>query len=392
MDLSTFFKRRISAMNKKYIVTLNQDERQLLEKLISNGKGAAGKLLRARILLKADASGGGPGWTDERIQEALDVGRLTICRVRQTFVEEGFEAALSRRRHRRYRPRRLDGDQEAHLIALACSSPPVGRRRWTLRLLADKMVELGHSQRVSPETLRQTLKNELKPHLVKMWCIPPEANAEFVWRMEDVLEVYKLPYDPRFPQVCMDESSKQLVGEVRRPLPAEPGRVRRIDNEYERKGVCNLFLFLEPLRGWRRVWVTGQRRKVEWAWCMKDLLEVHYPEAIKVRLVCDNLNTHTGGALYEAFPAPLAKKLCDRIEFHPTPKHGSWLNMAETELSVLAGQCLDRRMESQELVASEAAAWEAQRNLSEAKVRWRFTTEDARIKLEKLYPVFEAGA
>jgi hypothetical protein len=207
--------------------------------------------------------------------------------------------------------------------------------------------------------------------------------------MEDVLATYKLPYDPRFPVVCMDESSKQLIGEVRKPLDAQPGRVRRMDSEYERQGTCNLFVFFEPLRGWRRVWVTDQRRRVEWAWCLKELLDVHYPDALKIRLVCDNLNTHTGGSLYEAFPPQEAKRLCDRLEFHPTPKHGSWLNIAETELSVLAGQCLDRRMESKQLVSDEASAWEAERNRTEAKVRWRFTTEDARIKLEKLYPVLE---
>ena len=207
--------------------------------------------------------------------------------------------------------------------------------------------------------------------------------------MEDILETYKLPYDPCYPVVCMDEASKQLVGEVRLPLQGQPGRVCCQDSEYERKGTCNLFMFVEPLRGWRHVWVTDQRRKVEWAWCVRELLEVYYPEAIKIRLVCDNLNTHTGGSLYEAFPPQEAKKLCDRLEFHPTPKHGSWLNIAETELSVLSGQCLDRRMESRELVVSEAAAWEGDRNRTEAKVRWRFTTADARIKLEKLYPVLE---
>ena len=222
-----------------------------------------------------------------------------------------------------------------------------------------------------------------------MWCIPPGANAEFVWRMEDVLETYKLPYDPRFPVICMDEASKQLVGEVRQPQGVQPGQVRRIDSEYERKGTCNLFVFFEPLRGWRHVWVTDQRRKVEWACCVKELLEVHYAQAVKIRLVCDNLNTHTGGSLYEAFAPQLAKQLCDRLEFHPTPKHGSWLNRAETELSVVSGQCLDRRMESKEFVTSEIAAWEDARNRTEAKIRWRFTTQDARIKLEKLYPVLE---
>jgi hypothetical protein len=222
-----------------------------------------------------------------------------------------------------------------------------------------------------------------------MWCIPPEANAEFVWRMEDVLSVYKLPYTPGRPVVCMDESSKQLVAEVRQAIGVEPGKPRREDNEYERKGTCNLFLFFEPLRGWRRVWVTGQRRKVEWACCVRTLLEEDYRAAEKVLLVCDNLNTHTGGALYQAFPASEAKRLCERLEFHPTPKHGSWLNMAETELSVLAGQCLDRRMDCAEFVRAEATAWEAERNRTEAKVRWQFTTEKARIKLERLYPVIE---
>jgi hypothetical protein len=225
-----------------------------------------------------------------------------------------------------------------------------------------------------------------------MWCIPPKANAEFVWRMEEVLEVYKRPYDPRFPVVCMDEASKQLVGEVRPPEAMQPGQVRRQDSEYERQGTCNLFMFFEPLRGWRHVWVTDQRRKVEWACCVQELLDVLYPQARKVVLVCDNLNTHTGGALYAAFPPAEAKRLCDRLEFHPTPKHGSWLNMAETELSVLSGQCLDRRLDSKEFVTSEVMAWEAERNRTEAKVRWRFTTADARIKLEKLYPVLEYPA
>jgi len=229
----------------------------------------------------------------------------------------------------------------------------------------------------------------LKPWLVKMWCIPPKANAEFVWKMEDVLEVYKRPYDPLRPVVCMDETSKQLIGETRVPLEAAPGQPRRVDYEYERKGVADLFMFFEPLRGWRQVWIAPQRRKVEWAWFVKHLLDDHYPQAQRVVLVCDNLNTHTGGALYEAFAPTEAKRLLDRLEFHHTPKHGSWLNMAETELSVLAGQCLDRRIDDVAFLVREVEAWVAERNLGEAKVRWRFTTEDARIKLEKLYPVLE---
>jgi transposase len=225
--------------------------------------------------------------------------------------------------------------------------------------------------------------------LVKRWCIPPNANAEFVWKMEDVLEVYKRPYDPLRPVVCMDETSKQLIAETRTPLDAKPGQPRRVDYEYERKGVADLFMFLEPLQGWRRVWITPQRRKVEWALCVKQLLDEHYPQVERLVLVCDNLNTHTGGALYEAFAAAEARRLWERLEVHYTPKHGSWLNMAETELSVLSGQCLDRRIDEVAVLRHEVGAWEKQRNRTEAKVRWRFTTEDARIKLEKLYPVFE---
>ena len=204
---------------------------------------------------------------------------MTIYRVRQTFVEDGLEAVLTRHPKSRHRQRKLDGEQEAHLIALACSKPPPGRRRWTLRLLAEPASSnWGTRDRVCPgDGATDAKKNELKPHLVKMWCIPPKANAEFVWRMEDVLETYKLPYDPRFPLVCMDESSKQLVGEVRPPMEVQPGQVRRMDNEYERKGTCNLFMFFEPLRGWRHVWVTDQRRKVEWACCVKKLLDVLLP-------------------------------------------------------------------------------------------------------------------
>jgi hypothetical protein len=222
-----------------------------------------------------------------------------------------------------------------------------------------------------------------------MWCIPPEANAEFVWKMEDIIEVDRRPYDPLRPLVCRDETSKQLIAATRLPEEAKPGPARRVDFEYERKGVADLFLFFEPLRGWRRVWITPHRRKVEWAWCVKQLLDENDPDAERLVLVCANLNTHTGGALYEAFPAAEAMRLWERLEIHYTPKHGSWLNMAETELSVLSGQCLDRRIEAVALLGHEVGAWEEQRNCTEAKVRWRFTTEDARIKLEKLDLVLE---
>jgi hypothetical protein len=224
---------------------------------------------------------------------------------------------------------------------------------------------------------------------VKSWCIPPKANAEFVWRMEDVLEVYQRPYDPRYPVVCLDEASKQLIGQVAPAKPPAPGQPARIDYEYERKGTCNMFMMCEPLRGWRHVKVTERRTRKEWAFCIKELLDEHYPDAEKVILVEDNLNTHNGASLYEAFPPEEARRLLDRLECHSTPKHGSWLDMAETELSILTRQCLDRRLDNAAEVARQVAAWEGERNARQCRIHWTFTAAAARIKLNKLYPSIE---
>jgi hypothetical protein len=210
--------------------------------------------------------------------------------------------------------------------------------------------------------------------------------------MEDVLEVYPRPYDPRFPQVCMDESSKQLLAEVQAPLPQRPataehhGTVGREDYEYEREGTANLFLACEPLRGWRHVAVTARRTAVDWAHFIRDLVDQDYPGAERIVLVLDNLNTHGPASLYEAFAPAEARRILERLEIHYTPKHGSWLDMAEIELSVLARQCLDRRIATREELAREVAAWEAKRNAAEVTINWRFTTADARIKLKHLYP------
>ncbi len=207
--------------------------------------------------------------------------------------------------------------------------------------------------------------------------------------MEHVLELYRLPYDPRYPVVCMDEASKQLIGEVRIPLPVAEGQPARYDSEYKRLGVCNQFMFVEPLRGWRKVFVRERRTMIDWAFCIREILDVHYPEAQKVRLVLDNLNTHTGASLYEAFAPAEARRLLERLEFHHTPKHGSWLNMAEIEIGVMNGQCLDRRIPEQQIISEEVAAWEQQRNKDEVKIRWTFTVSDARVKLAKIYPSIE---
>jgi len=208
--------------------------------------------------------------------------------------------------------------------------------------------------------------------------------------MEDVLGVYVRRYDPRRPQVCLDETSRQLLGDVTPPLAPAPGRPGRVDYEYTREGVCNLFMLTEPLRGWRHVVVSDRRTRTDWAHCVKDLVDVHYPAAERIVLVLDNLNTHSPASLYAAFPPAEAKRLADKLEIHYTPKHGSWLNMAEIELGVLAGQCLGRRLPDQATLAREVAAWQADRNAAIKTIKWRFTTADARIKLRHLYPSFDA--
>ncbi len=204
--------------------------------------------------------------------------------------------------------------------------------------------------------------------------------------MEDVLEVYSRPYDPHRPLICMDEASRQLLADVRPAEPARPGRPKRVDSEYRREGVRDLFLFCEPLRGRRHVRVTEHRTRVDWAQGIKDLVDVRYPEAERLVLVMDNLNTHTPGSLYEAFSPAEAQRLADKLEIHYTPRHGSWLNIAEIELSVLSRQCLDRRIGDAETFTREIAAWERERNQLPGAVNWHFTTADARVKLKRLYP------
>ena len=231
-----------------------------------------------------------------------------------------------------------------------------------------------------------TQKNELKPWKKKEWCIP-KVSGEFVARMEDVLDLYHEEYDPERPVVCFDETSKQLLGDVRPPIEAAPGRMGRYDTEYQRNGTRNLFMFCEPKGGWRHVEVTGHRTAVDFAHRMKWLVDQAYPDATVVRLVLDNLNTHKLGSLYEAFVPSEARRIAKRLEFHHTPVHGSWLNMAEIELSVLSRQCLNRRIGDEALLRREVAALERERNDAGAIIDWRFSTRDARSKLKHVYPI-----
>jgi hypothetical protein len=216
--------------------------------------------------------------------------------------------------------------------------------------------------------------------------IPPKQSGAFVAAMEDVLEVYHRPHDPARPLVCLDETSKQLVAETRQPLPMRPGEPARFDYEYKRNGVANLFMMFAPLEGWRHVKVTESRTAIDYAQVLRDLSDTHFAEAHRIVLMQDNLNTHAPASLYEAFEPAEARRLVERFEWHYTPKHGSWLNLAESELAVLAGQCLDRRIEDAAMLSREVAAWLVHRNAAHTKASWRFTTQDARIKLKTLYP------
>ena len=230
-------------------------------------------------------------------------------------------------------------------------------------------------------------KNELKPHLNKYWCIPPGASAEFVARMEDILKVYQRPFDERCPQVCLDEASKQLVSETRPGIGVKPGRVKRMDAEYRRNGTASVFMLNAPLLGERYVRVRQRRTKHDFAEIIQELCDEIYPQAEKIVLVMDNLNTHKIGSLYDTFDPATASRLADKLEIHYTPVHGSWLNMAEIELSVLSRQCMKDYFENQQQLAEAISAWECSRNENKAGINWRFTTADARIKLKRLYPI-----
>jgi transposase len=367
-------------MNVRYRVTLDTSERVRLVTMVLGGKAAVRKLKRAQILLAADA-----GSTDEEIARNVAVGTSTVYRVKQRFVEEGLERALSEA-PRPGAERKLDATDEALLIAVTCSKPPAGRARWTMQLLADEMVRLTAHESVSDETIRRRLRElDLKPWQEKMWCIP-KVDAEFVARMEDVLSLYAEPPDDRTPVVCFDETPRQLIGEERVPIQAEPGKRARYDYEYVRNGTANIFMFVDVNRPWRCAKVTEQRTGADFADCMRDLVHEHYPDAERIRVVLDNLSTHSPAALYERFEPAEARRILSRIEFHFTPKHASWLNMVEIEIGVMVRQCLDRRIADMSTLVAEVAKWEQRRNRERARIEWLFTVDRARDKLGRAYP------
>ena len=372
-------------MNIRYRVELHQSERENLKALLAGGKQPVRRLKRAQILLAADS-----GASYAEMAARVVVGMSTVTRTKRRFVVSNLELALSEA-PRSGTVRKFTGNEEALLLATACSRPPTGRARWTLELLCDEMVRLTEHRSLSRETVRRRLaENDLKPWRKDMWCIP-KVDAAYVAAMEDVLDLYNETPDPAHPVICFDESPTQLIGETRMPVPAKPGQRQRFDYEYRRNGTANLFVFLDSHRPWRKVKVTERRTAADFAACMRDLSDLHFPEAARIRVVLDNLSTHTPAALCNALPAQEARRILRRFEFHFTPKHASWLNMVEIEIGVLQRQCLSRRIPDQKKLEAEIAAWERQRNDSPARINWMFTTEKARDKLAKAYPKPDAS-
>ncbi|HEV2042493.1 MAG TPA: IS630 family transposase [Casimicrobiaceae bacterium] len=375
---------------RKLSVRLSAEEREQLEIITRNGTSSAKRITHARLLLMADQDHPEGRYKDAQIAKALGVHVNTVARTRRKFCRQGQKAALDRKvRAAPPVPAKIDGALEAHLVAICCTPAPEGRRFWTMNMLADELVKRKLIVSIGRETVRKTLKkNELQPWRTERFCIPERDAARFVSQMERVLDVYALPKDDDIPLIVMDEASKELHGQLRLPLPMTPGTPLREDDKYERNGASSIFMFFAPLLGWRRATCGAQRTRQDWAREVKQLLTVDFPTAAKVRMICDNLNTHDIASLYATFPAAEAHALAARLEIIHTPRNGSWLNVAEIELSILSRQCLNRRIPDEPSLRRELDAWNIQRCREASIVRWQFTTTDARIKLHRLYPQF----
>jgi transposase len=385
-----------------YEVKLTPEELEKLKAITHKGSGASAKtIMHANILLKTNDGLNDRKKNNRELAEIFDVSPTTINQVRKTFVTQGLDAALNRKT--RITPpniSKITGDFEAQVVATALSPTPKGSSRWTLRLLAEYCMEKQYIVSISHSAIGDMLNtNQVKPHLSKYWCIPKENDVNFIANMEDILGIYKREYNPDVPVICMDEKPVQLLGEIRERISAKPlrtdadsglpkpGEVEKIDSEYVRCGTASIFMFTEPLGGWRHVTALKTRTKGDFALMMKKISDDYYPDVEKIVLVADNLNTHNKASFYEAFTPSIAYQLAQKFEFHYTPKHGSWLNIAETELSSLSIQCLgNQRINSVEELNEIITVWEIDRNARQKGVNWQFTTEDARIKLKRLYP------
>ena len=385
---------------KKYRVELMESEVEKLKGITHKGKATAREIMHANILLNTNDLNATKK-DNRKIAEIFDISATTVNQVRKTYAISGLEAALNRKT--RLTPpvaSKITGDIEAQLIAMSLSPAPKGYANWTLRLLAEHCMERKLILSISHTAIGDMLNtNEVKPHLSKYWCIPKENDAHFVANMEDVIGIYHRPYNPKVPVICMDEKPIQLLDEIRERINAKPlrtdpdtglikqGELEKIDYQYERCGVASIFVFCEPLGNWRYVEALKTRKKGDFAMMTKKICDTFYPEADKVILIADNLNTHNASSFYEVFSPETAFRLAQKVEFHYTPIHGSWLNIAECELSSLAIQALGKnRINSVGLLNEILNDWQADRNLRQKGVNWHFTNRQARVKLKRLYP------
>jgi len=383
-------------------VALNEEEIARLNDLTRKGAGASARsIMHANILLFTNDGLGEKKKGVRETAELFGISPNTVNNVRKLYVTEGFDAAIERKtRITAPMISKITGDFEAQVIATALSPAPKGRARWTLRLLAEHCMEKKYLVTISHVSIGEMLNsNQVKPHLSKYWCIPKENDSAFVACMEDVLGIYQLPYNPNIPVLCMDEKPIQFLDETRKRIDAKPlrtdsdtnlpipGSVEKIDSEYVRCGHGSIFIFTEPLAGWRYISARHTRTKGDFAFLTHQIIEERYSQAYKIIMIADNLNTHTKAAFYEAFPPHIAYKMAQKIEFHYTPVHGSWLNIAECELSALSRECLGKqRINSLEALNDILAYWQLDRNGRQKGVNWQFTAEDARTKLKRLYP------
>lgn len=375
------------ARQREYRVSLTRGERKAIKRLQKKAV-SSNRRTRYAIILEADEKSHGKVRTYKEIAGATGTCVNTVISTLKAFCTQGLDAAVTPGRSPFSDTAKLKatGDVEAKVIAKACSPAPDGYVRWTLTLLAEEMAVI-LEEPLSRSTISRLLnRNDLRPHLNEYWCIPPKEDADFVACMEDVLDLYQQPYDSSRPLWCMDEKPYQILGEAREPLPMRQGDVAKFDSDYKRNGTVSIFCFIQPHTGKIRHVVEPTRTAVDWAEKVRYLVDVIEPNAEKIILVMDNLNTHNISSLYKAFLPEEARRIARKLEIHYTPKHGSWLDIAEIGINIMTRECLDRRIPGIDELKKELKSWNDSYDKNPTPIKWQFRTTDSRIKLKSLYP------
>jgi len=375
---------------RKFSVVLTEPERDMLRSLLKKTTSTSART-RCIILLHADENRKISSSTYKMIASSSGCSEPTVIKTLKKYNEGGIMNAIGAKRNPNSDTSRLKatGDIEARVIAKAISPAPNGRSRWTLTLLTKEMMLVLEDSISRPTIGRILNRNQLRPHVSEYWCIPPKEDAEFVACMEDILDLYQQPFDPARPLWCLDEKPYQLLGESREPIPMRRGDITKFDSEYKRNGTVSIFLMIQPHSGRIVHSVEPTRTAIDWAEKVKYLVDVVEPDAEKIVLVQDNLNTHSIASLYKAFPPEEARRIAKKLEIHYTPKHGSWLDIAEIGINIMTRECLERRIPSIEALREELEAWNVAYNSEPTNINWQFQTKDSRIKLRSLYPDIE---